>query len=162
MHWKMAQWMWIFPGSVGVCATHSCGHIPLWIYVCLYGWYIHIHLRLLMAMASQMRLEVGEWGYVGISVVVAHKYSGTNTVADGESDTDTRTHAHKGKVGGADDSIRCVCVPFFMRSMAIQNAYFKSSAKMNRSEATTTSDGIPPPKWQTEHRFVLLHSGFVY
>jgi len=91
-----------------------------------------------MAMASQMRLEVGEWGYVGISVVVAHKYSGTNTVADGESDTDTRTHAHKGKVGGADDSIRCVCVPFFMRSIAIQNAYFKSSAKMNRSETTTT------------------------
>jgi len=38
-----------------------------------------------------MRLEVGEWGYVGISVVVAHKYSGTNTARMGRA---TPTHGH--------------------------------------------------------------------
>lgn len=61
-------------------------------------------------MASQMRLEVGKWGYAGISVVVAHKYSDTNTLADGESHTDTHTRTQWQSGRSRRQHKVCLCV----------------------------------------------------
>lgn len=109
-------------------------------------------------MASQMRLEVGKWGYAGISVVVAHKYSDTNTLADGESHTDTHTRTQWQSGRSRRQHKVCLCVyvcHFLCAPWQFKNANNKPSSRA----ATPTVPFHHQQSEIPEHRFVLLHSG---
>lgn len=132
-------------------------------------------------------------GYVGISVLAAHKYS--QTYIQREPCTQTHKNRQHGQVGGADNSIRCmgictsmggiwlcvcVCLPFFMRSMAIQKRLLQELCQNelnnnNHSNNRNSNKTDQPPKWDPrrerssdggdgnkhgcpEHNYVLLHS----